>query len=162
MAWFDNTGLYQKYGTEQTVPLKGGEYSTLGANRTIDLKIDLTTLTESETILSDNIFWPKTMRIESVEVVTVTAAATGAAIDLGLIRLDRSTEIDYDGILAAFATASMNAVGEKTVLTQGSSTAGALVGAAGTSYPGYITCSRTTGTAFTAGVIQVRINLYRP
>lgn len=162
MAWNDNTGLYQRYGTEQTVPLKGGEYRTNGAMREIEVKIDLTTLTETETILSDSIFFPTGVVISEVEIYVDTAAATGVAVDIGLIQTDRSTEIDYDGIVAAAATATLTK-GAKLTLVKGSTGVGALI-TNGTSIAnvGHITASRTTATAFTAGVIRVRIRYSRP
>src|SRR5688500_15976118 len=107
-AWMDNTTLYQKYGVDQASPKIVGEYRNNGLEREIELKINLASLTQTETVLDDNLFMPAGVRISSVTVRTVTAAATGTAIDLGLIRTDRTTEIDYDGILAAFPTATMN------------------------------------------------------
>lgn len=161
MAYLDNAGLYRKYGTEKTVTNNVGEYKTFGALREVELKIDLTTLTQTETIQSDVLTLPAGVRIQEIEIVTHTAAATGVAIDLGLIRTDRTTELDYDGLLAAFPTASMNAAGEKTIITDNTTYDGALVGTTLANI-GYITCSATTATAFTAGVIYVRIRYYRP
>lgn len=159
MAWMDNAGLYRLYGTEQTVPNKGGEYRTDGELRDIDIKIDLTQLTESETPVSNTIFFPVGMKIEQIEYFVDTAAATGTAIDLGLVQTDRATEIDYNGFLAALPTASMTA-GAKATVVKGGTYAGALVGGT-TSVQGYITCSRTSSTAFTAGVIRIRIKYSR-
>lgn len=162
MAYMDNTGLYVKTGLEQTVPSTGGEYKTFGEHREIELKIDLTTLTEIETVINDNIFFPVGMKIESVTVYTDTAAATGTGIDLGLVRTDRTTEIDFDGILAGVLTATLTA-GSTQVLVKGSTGVGALItNGTVTSNVGHITCSRTSATAFTAGVIRVRIRYSRP
>ncbi len=161
-AWLDNAGLYQKYGVDQTTTSSAGEYENDGQYREIEFKIDLTDLTETETVLDDNVFIPTGMRIAEIEVKTHTAAATGTAIDLGLIRTDRSTEIDYNGLLTAFVTATMNAAGEKyTYTVPNTAEAGALVGTT-TSNVGLVTCSRTDSTAFTAGVIYVKIRYYRP
>lgn len=160
-TWYDNTGLYQKFGLDKVTVTKGGEYRTNGRLREIEFKIDLTTLTETETPLSDSVFMPKGVRIQEVEIVANTAAATGTAIDLGLIKTDRSTEIDYNGLLAAFPTASMNAAGEKNIISDNTTYDGALVGTT-TAYPGYVTCSRTDSTAFTAGEIVVTIRFYVP
>lgn len=159
MAYYDSSGLLRKYGTEKTVPLTGGEYRKNGHLREIELKIDLTTLTQSEVIQSDQVYIPKNARLQEVEIVTHTAAATGVAIDLGLIRTDRTTEIDYDGLLAAFPTASMNAAGEKNVITDNTTYDGALIGTT-LANVGFVTCSATTATAFTAGVIYVTIRYY--
>lgn len=161
-SWMDNGGLYQKYGIDQTLPKKGGEYRNNGNERELEFKINLADLTEAETILDDNVFFPAGVRITSIKVQTVTAAATGVAIDLGLIRTDRTTEIDYDGLLAAFVTASMNAANETNTYTvPNTAEAGALVGTT-TANVGHVTCSRTTATAFTAGVIIVTIRYFRP
>lgn len=162
MSWVDNTGLLNKYGTEQTVTSTGGEYVTTGELREIEVKIDLTALTEDETVVNDNIFFPVGMKIEEVEIYVDTAAATGTGIDIGLVKSsDRTTEIDFDGIVAASLTATLTA-GAKLKLIKGSTSVGALItnGTATTSV-GQITCSRTSSTAFTAGVIRVRIRYSR-
>lgn len=162
MSWLNPDNLYLKYGTEKTTSNVAGEYSTVGALREVEVKIDLTDLTATETILSDVQVIPTGARIKEVEVVTHTAAATGTAIDLGLIRAsDRSTEIDYNGFLAAFPTASMNAAGEKNIVDQAHTYVGALIGTT-TSNIGYISASRTDATAFTAGIIYVTIRFYVP
>ncbi len=154
-----NTGLYQKYGTDKATPTTAGEYVTTGPQRMIECRIDLTDLTETETIQSDVVFFPK-MRIEKVEVVTRTAATSGGtpALDVGLIRQDRSTEIDYNGLVEALAMTSMDAAGETVSLTApvSGTSVGDLIGTT-LANSGYISASRTTSDAFTAGVVDVRI-----
>jgi len=169
MAYYDNAGLYRKYGTEKTVANKAGELRNPGDIREIILKIDLTTLDQTEAIQSDQIWVPKGARIVEVETFAQTGAATGTAIDLGLVQADRTTEIDFDGLLAAAPTANMNSSGERSfyrvavTVPTGLTGTGALVGTTtGTTSPGYITCSRTDATAFTAGVIIVTIRYYMP
>lgn len=159
MAWLDNTGLYQKYGTEQTVPNNDGEYKVFGELREIEFAIDLTTLTEGEVIQSDQVFFPIGMKLEQVEIFVDTAAATGVAIDMGFMQTNRSSEIDADGILAALPTASMT-LGAKLTLKAGDTYAGARVGGTNGTVA-YVTCSRTTATAFTAGKIRVRLKYSR-
>lgn len=161
MATWTNDGLTRKFGLDKTTGTKGGEYRTHGLLREVEFKINLADLTETETVQSDVVFIPTGARIAEVKVITTTAAATGTAIDVGLVRTDRTTEIDYNGLLAAFVTASMNAAGETVILTQGSSTAGALVGTT-TANVGYVTASRTDATAFTAGAIVLAIKYYIP
>lgn len=161
MAWDNNDGLRVRFGTEQATASLAGEYVTTGAMREVEVIINLADLTETETILDDFVTLPAGVKIAEVKVVTTTAAATGTAIDLGLIRLDRTTETDYDGLLAAFATATMNVAGETTILVNGSSTGGAMIGTT-TSNVNFISASRTTATAFTAGRIVVTIKYYRP
>jgi len=164
-TWLNPDGLFVKFGQDKTTPNKGGEYVTVGALREIKFKIDLTTLTELETPLSDTTFFPK-MRIVDVEVLTHTVAATGVAIDLGLVRTDRTTEIDFNGILAAYPVAQMSTAGERVLIQQEVTVPttmvglGALIGTT-TTNPGLVTCSRTTATAFTAGVIVVTIRYYQ-
>ena len=161
MSWLDPDGLLRKFGVEKATANIAGEYRNVGQLREIELVLTLSGLTESETPVSDQVFFPKGARIEEVRVTAHTAAATGTAIDLGLIKTDRSTEIDYNGLLAAFPTGSMDADGETTTLNVGSTYAGALIGTT-TTNPGYITCSRTTATAFTAGVVRIQIRYYMP
>lgn len=160
-TWMNNDGLFIKYGTERATSGKAGEYRTNGRLREVEVILDLTTLTETETIIDDNTTIPAGVIIQEVEIDTKTAAATGVAIDVGLIKTDRTTEYDYDGLLAAFPTASMNAAGEKNIISDNTTYDGALVGAvlANTSY---ISASRTTATAFTAGYVVVTIRYWRP
>lgn len=160
-SWTNSDGLYLKYGPDKATAGKAGEYSPTTDIHEVLLKVTLSELTATETILSDTVILPAGARIQEVEVVTHTAAATGTAIDLGLIRADRSTELDYDGLLAAFPTASMNAAGEKTILSDNTTYDGALVGTT-LAYNGYISASRTDATAFTAGVLNVKIRYYMP
>lgn len=167
MSYKDNDGLLRKYGTEKATANKAGEYTTTGHLREIELKVTLSALTETETVQSDQVWVPSGARIVEVDILTETAAATGTAIDVGLIRNDRSTEIDYDGLLAAFVTASMDAAGERSVIKRavtiptGLAGTGALIGTT-TSNPGYITASRTDSTAFTAGVVYITVRYYMP
>lgn len=160
-SYMDNAGLYQKYGVDQATPKVGGEYKNFGQLREIELKLTLASLTQAETIVDDTVFFPAGMIIQEVIVETTAVAATGVAIDLGMIRTDRTTEIDYDGILAAFPLASMDSAGEQTTLTKGSTFAGALIGATTTNV-GHITCSATTSAVFTTGIVVIKIRYYKP
>jgi hypothetical protein len=158
-SWLNADGLYLKFGTDKATASKGGEYVTTGALREIEIKLDLTTLTDTAAIVSDNIFFPK-MRIEEVEIVTHTLATSGGAatLDIGLIRTDRTTEIDYEAFANGVAITTHDAAGEKTVLRIGSTGVGQLVGTT-TTNPGYLTANYNTA-AYTAGVIYVRIRYY--
>lgn len=168
MAWDNADGLHLEFGTDKAVVAKGGEYRNDGQLREIEVKLTLSELTESETIVSDTIYFPKNVRIQEVEVITTTAAATGTAIDVGLVRSsNRTTEIDFDGLLAAFPLGQMNAAGERTIFTAittvpaSATGTGALIGTTPTNV-GHITASRTDSTAFTAGVIFVKIRYLVP
>jgi hypothetical protein len=163
MAWTNNDGLHLKFGVEKTTPQIGGEYVTFGPERMVEFKLTLKDLAETEDVQSDTIFFPKGVRINKVEVITNEVAATGVAIDVGLIQQNRTTEIDYQGFLKAFPLASMSAAGETITLTpdNGATGIGDLIGTT-TANSGYITASRTTSTAFTTGVIYVRVSFNVP
>lgn len=154
-SWMDNTGLYQKYGVSRTASTKSGEYRTYGEHREVEVLIDLTTLTDTASVQGDVEFFPTGMTIESVTIFTDVAAATGAALNVGLVKTDRTTAIDTQAFVKAAATATLTA-GSTQVLTKGSTGAGNLIGGT-TSSVGYITASASTSTAFTAGKVRVRI-----
>src|SRR5262245_11744867 len=107
MAYMDIGGLYQKFGTEQTVTQAGGEYRTPGGDREIEIKLNLASLTTTPTIVTgaDNIFVPAGMVLDEVTVISEVAGVGGGTIDIGLQRTDRSTQIDYDGIIQAMTNA---------------------------------------------------------
>ena len=158
-SWKNNDGLYRKFGTDVATSNNGGEYHRFGKLHEVELKLTLTGLTQTETIQNDVVVLPKGARIVAVDVLTETAAATGVAIDVGLMRTDRTTEVDYDGLLAALPTASMNAAGEHNIVEIGHTYVGALVGTT-TVYPTHVSASATTSTAFTAGVIWITVKYY--
>ncbi len=160
-TWLNNDGLYRKFGTAQATAKRGGEYEFDGPMHVVEFKLNLADLTETETILDDTVMLPKGALIQFVQVVPTTVAATGTAIDIGLIKADRTTQYDYDGILAAYPTASMDAVGETNTLSAGVGTYnGAVLGVALTETV-YVSGSRTTATAFT-GVIRIRLEYFVP
>lgn len=161
MSYFDGDGLLRKYGTEKATANIAGEYRYDGPVHCIEAKITLSALAATPTIVSDVLSFPKGAIVEEIEITTRTAATGATAtLNLGLIRNDRTTEIDYDGFLAAFPLASMDAAGEKTSVKVGSTGAGALFGNA-TANTGYLTADYDTA-AFTAGVIFVRIYYFMP
>jgi len=166
MAWLDNTGLYQEYGLEQVTPQVAGEYKTFGPHRLIEIKLDLTALTTTASTIIPGTYsvnFPAGFTIDRVEVEAQTAATSGgsATLDLGLVRTDQSTEIDFDGILAAAPLANMDTTGETTIYYKGTSGAGALVGTTVGSNPGYLVARYNTA-AFTAGVVIIRIYYRKP
>ena len=163
-TWLNDDGLYIKYGrNEGTSVHPAGVYAgSFAGEQVLEVVIDLTVLTETETILNDAVWVPANSHITKVEVVTLEAAGAGTAIDVGLIDQDRESQIDYDGFLAAFEDGDMAGVGETRKFYEdhtepGSITGtGALVGQEVTN-TGYVSASRTDGTAFTTGKVKVRI-----
>lgn len=163
-TWLNSDGLYIKFGTDEGVSdHPAGEYKTFSnGEQVVEAVIDLTLLTETETIMNDVVVVPANAHIMWVETVAIVGGTNGTAIDVGLIDQDRSAEIDYDGFLAAMPVAEYAQVGETrrfyethTVPTTITGT-GALVGQELTN-AGYISASRTDGTAFGAGEIKVRV-----
>lgn len=160
-SWYNNDGLQLFYGVDKTTTEAAGEYRTNGPLREIEVRIDLTSLaTGSQTILSNTVFFPK-MRVEEVTLEVQTAATSGgsATLDVGLISTDRSTEIDYDGFIAAEVLTAINTAGKRITYVNGTSKAGALIGTT-TATVGHLVAKAGTAV-FTAGVVYVRIK-YRP
>lgn len=155
-TWLNDDGLYIKYNLDEGVSTaSGGEYKTYGPTRQIEVEIDLTDLTATSTIINDVVMVPANAQIESVEVVAeVAATGTGAVLNVGLVRLDRTTTYDSDGFVAAAALSTLDTVGEKTA------GAGTLVGTI-LANAGLIVADRGAVAAFTDGRAVVRVN-YRP
>lgn len=166
MSYIDNTGVLVKIGTEVAVPLTGGEYRNYGELREIEVKVDLTKLTTTlgGTIINDQIFFPKNMIVQEVELF-VNTAATGATatLDLGLINVDRTTENDFNGFIAALAgnTTPLTSLGQKTVISKGVTGAGAFIGGSAIAASGYL-CANVNTAVFTTGVVTFRIRYFRP
>lgn len=154
-SWYNNDGLYLKYGTDKTTPNIAGEYKTYGALREIELRMDLANVGSAATIMSDQVFFPKNARIEQV-VIEVETAVTGTSgvLNVGLISTDRSTEIDFNGFIAAETKANLDTAGKKITYINGTTNAGALIGTTNATV-GYI-CADYDTTAL-VGVVIVRI-----
>jgi hypothetical protein len=162
-TWHNADGLYIKSGTDEGVSSHAaGEYKTYGPERMVEVEISLADLTQTETILNDVVMLPAGAFITRVDTIAEVAGATGTAIDVGLIRADRSTELDYNGLLAADPIANFNAVGEtnsfrlSTTVPTGLTGTGALIGTA-LAYDGFISASMTDATSFTAGRLLVQV-----
>lgn len=162
-TWLNTDGLYVKYGTDEATVNKAGTFGTMADGHQIvtDVVITLTGLGTAAAIQSDSAVLPSGAFIEKVEVITETLATSGgsAVLNVGLIRLDRSTELDYDGLVAALALTAIDAAGETTSLVEGGTSHGALIGTA-LAYPGLITADYDTA-AYTAGVVRVKIYWYK-
>jgi hypothetical protein len=163
-TWNNNDGLFIKFGTAEGVSTHPGGtyYNADGGYNITEVVVSLASLTQTETILNDVVWIPANSHIVYVDCFCVVAGATGTAIDVGLIDQDRSTEIDYNGFLAASPAANYSAVGEHnrfySTHTQvaGLTGTGALIGTEVTN-TGYVSASMTDATAFTAGKLRIRI-----
>lgn len=160
-TWLNSDSLYIKYGTTRATPTIAGAYATpaSGGQTVVEFVIDLTTLGTSAAILSDVIVLPKYAFIDKVELVpieTVTSAGSSAVLNVGLLRTDRSTAYDDDGIIDAEAQADFNVVGEIVTYTQpGVGDSGDLVGTQ-LANNALVTADYDT-EAFTDGTVVVRI-----
>lgn len=168
MSWYNNDGLYIKIGAEEGVAAKGGTYRTVAPLQITEVKLDLTAdATSTSAIVGSTggqagVFIPDGVFIEAVEVVAEVAATSGgsATLDIGLVRRDRTTAVDIDGLVAAMALTAIDATGERSYLTKGATGAGALVGSTLTN-GGYIVANRNVAN-FTAGKITIRVFWYKP
>lgn len=154
--WINNDGLLLQYGTEKAVPTTGGDFRSPGELRVAEVQIDLTKLTTTPQI-ADNAkttFFGQDMFIEQVDYVTDVAATGGTSFSVGLLDMDTTTPISNTAFVNGALLATVDTVGEKTVLTKGSTGAGAYIGGS-SAKPGYI--SALAAGTFTAGKVTVRI-----
>lgn len=162
MGYLNKDGLWVRFGTEKIVVAAGGEYPSAGDKREVEVKVDISKLTTTQNSIIagfDGLVFDRNTFIEEVEVMAEVGAATITSWSFGLSRLDRTTELDYDGFVAAQLLATIDTAGERTTLTKGSTGAGALIGTT-LAYPGlpvaYI--AGATGT----GILKVRVKFYVP
>lgn len=154
-------GLRQYFGTAEGKVTRGGEVDFDGRHMT-RVVIDLTTLNvysgSDEMIVADNVAIPAGALIEQVDVLVLKeTAGVNANLDLGFVKAsDRSTEIDFNGLLAAAdAFNGGTDLGTLTTYVVGTTEAGALIGTR-LAYTGLVTASADTAD-FSAGIIEVRI-----
>lgn len=153
--WINSDGLKVLFGNDGARAQTGGEYSMLADGRhCLEFTIRLADLTTSDLILADNVGMPAGAMLEEVNVFATEAAVGGTSIDIGLVRQDFTTELDFDGILADAPIADYNADGELKNYRLGVTGIGLLAGVRLTN-AGYVTAN-AAGT-FTDGVLKVRI-----
>ena len=161
MTFFDPDTLLRKYGLEKTVPNLGGEYKTWGPLRTIEERVDVSTLTTSYQILNDVIFFPKGVFVESVELEVHTAVATITSVTFGMVQTnDRATAISDPAFVNAELLANLTPAGNKITYIGGSTRAGSAIGtvpiATTSAFAGHLV-GKIAGSAGT-GVLILRIN----
>lgn len=155
--WMNDDGLYIKFGTDKADAVNGGEYNVLGGEHWVEFDLDLTTLGSSAAIINDVVFLPKNVRVERVEVIVLTATAgTSSNLNLGLMKFDRTTAIDADGLLAAADAFHTSAAGVTTVYYTDTTEAGVLIGDDSGNDPGYFCAFYDTG-AYTDGLLKIRV-----
>lgn len=161
-VWDTNSdGLYWRYGVNEGTAQITGEYKTYGPRRMVEVTIDLDSLptvaSGNEQIQSDTVTIPSGALIEEVELVaTEETAGTNANIDIGLVDQDRSTEIDFNGLITAGDDFNGGTdLGKVYRYVVGTTDAGALIGTKLTN-TGLITASADTAD-FTSGVLKCRV-----
>lgn len=156
--WRNADGLFLQFGTDKAIPTTGGDYCMPGELREVEFDVDLTTQTTSAVIANEveTTFMSSGMIIEQVEVVALTGAVGGTSVSIGLVGMDRSTTPSNGttAFVSALITSTINTVGEKNIITAGTTYAGNYVGLA-SPVTGYFT-ALVAGT-YTAGSIRVRI-----
>ena len=161
-TWTNNDGLYIKYGTTEAALGRGGEDLNFG-DHVLDFSLDLTAVTAvaSPLILDDAVTIPVGAQIDKV-VVTVeeVTAGTNSNLDLGLIDQDRSTEIDFNGLLTAADGWHTSAIGTVTEYTAGGTDAGADLGTVVTNAG--LVCANYDTAAFTDGTLRIQIFYHIP
>jgi len=146
MTWLNSDGLFVKFGTEEAAIARGGQTANVDGNYTTIFYVDYRdALSASTAILgsvagpdivgSQGVMLPKGLVVHSVEVLTETAPTSSGTVAtanlvLGLIREDRTTELDYDGIsTTSFVIGTvLESEGERVNLAPGVTGAGALLG----------------------------------
>lgn len=167
MPYINSDGLLVKFGVEGGQTSRGGEINVEGADHITEIAIKGTdipslanvvaaTSTNTTLPLMHGVELPLGARIQKIEIQVETAFTSGgsATLDFGLVREDRTTELDYNGLIAAQTVASLSA-GAFITLTTGSGTAGALMGTV-LANRGVFTVNYNTA-AFTAGKAVIRV-----
>ena len=181
MTWLNSDGLFVKFGPEEAAIARGGQTNCVnGIYETVFYVDYRDALSASTAILgsvagpdavgSQGVMLPKGMTIHSVEVLTETAPTSSGTVAsanlvLGLIREDRSTELDYDGIATtSFVIGTvLESEGERVTLIPGATGAGALLGKV-LANDGIVTISNSTHAShpYTAGKWRVTVRGYFP
>lgn len=160
-SWDNADGLHLTFGTDKTTATTAGEYKTFGELRTTEVKIDLSTLAvTTPLILANTTYFPK-CRIEEViiEVQTAATSSGSGTVDIGFIKQDRTTELDYNGLIAAEVKGALDTAGKKVTYINGTSKAGALIGTTTTDV-GLLVANVNTAV-YQTGIVYVRIK-WRP
>lgn len=148
-------------GSARTVT-RGGEQDFDGRHFThviIALASLPTVASGNKQIVADNVTIPNGAFIEQVDVLVLkepTDASGTANLDFGLVDQDRSTEIDFNGFLAAADAFNAGTdLGKLTSYTVGTTEAGVLIGTKITN-TGLLVANPETAD-FTGGVVEIRV-----
>ncbi|HEY6020498.1 MAG TPA: hypothetical protein VIY48_11515 [Candidatus Paceibacterota bacterium] len=156
--WDNPDGLRVEFPGDAGVVTRGGEVDFDGRHLTkavIDLTALPTVASGNQQIILENSVIPAGAIVEQVDMLVEKAAVgVNATLDIGFVKPDRTTENDFNGLIAARATAAMT-LGLLIETTSGGTAAGALLGTKIAS-DGILTANANTAD-FTAGKVEVRI-----
>jgi hypothetical protein len=110
-TWTNADGLYIRYNTNEAAEKLGGMENNVGNRHTLTFNIEASDFAAvgTNTIL-DSVYLPNNAYIEGVQIFVETAfAGSTGTLDIGLIRRDRTTEVDYDGLDAVVALSALEA-----------------------------------------------------
>lgn len=175
-SYINPDGLVLQYGPQKTIASNAGEFLEYGETRDMEVSINLANLTTTAIVQDLNTFFPTGTQIfiEQVTVETevgmvVASGATAFSVGLGYLTSGTYVTVgnaSYPPITTisdtAFVNGALNATvttpGQKSVLTTGSTGAGAYIGttSTATTQVNYITAKSVGGT-FSAGLVKVRI-----
>lgn len=163
-TWYNSDGLLVQFPQATSVVTRAGEVKNFGRHCS-EVVLALTTLPTQASgniqIISETCVIPSGVFIEEVQVfVLKETAGVNANLDVGLIRLDRATELDYNGFLAAADDFNSGTdLGGTTAYTRGAGSVttegGALIGTK-TANAGLLTANPETAD-WTAGILRIRV-----
>lgn len=160
-------GLNVYLGRGESVITRAGEYVMANGEHVTEVFVSLadlpTAASGNEQIVADNVTIPNGAFIRMVTVFVVEEPTTSGSpnLDFGLVDQDRSTEIDFNGLLAATDTWETGTdLGKYEEYKVGSTEVGALVGTQITN-TGILTCSADTAD-WTDGVVRLRVHWMIP
>lgn len=178
--WVNADGLVVKFGNDEGDALKGGTIKGYDNVYRTTVTVDYTdALSATYAILGSasaatdgalGVTVPKGARIKAIEVVAQTAFTSSGTIGSSVLSIglkkysDLSTELDHDGFLTvAFVGSTIDAVGERSYITPGSTGAGALIGTT-LSETGVICLANTAHAThpYTAGKAIVVVEWFYP
>lgn len=162
--WYNSDNLYIQYGTDEAIPIPGGDTNRQGeSNQELIFKLTATAIPSADTVLDYNLMIPKNARISQVDLIAETACTSGGAatLNIGLQKVDHSTSVSTTGLVNALAmTGNLDTAGKLIRINVGSTGAGGKIGIT-TAENDVISTSWGTA-AFTAGVIVVKVYYYFP
>jgi hypothetical protein len=168
--WFNPDGLIVPFGRDEGRPQQVGEFNELTDLHEVHAVLVLTDLPAfgtgiaNQLILSESVRFPVGAIFQEVEMYTeIVPVGATADINFGLVAMDRTTEVDFNGLINAADIATFDTLG--TIVKFGVNTdgvpaptaGGALItGQIALTAPALLVASATTAQ-FTDGKVRVKI-----